>query len=427
MDQTLPLIGRDGEMERFVALLRRAAPGRPTVLILDGPPEIGCGRLLRELAVAGRRLGAAVATAPERIVVVRDREALRPGTADPHFPERLAASAPVLVVTARRPVLATTPAEVHRVVLTPLGRADVRRLIAARLGAAPTDRLLDLARVAAGRPGAILDLIAGLQEEGLLRVGEEARHPTDSGSARGPLDRDSVVTSRRPSADQSAARRPGEGGSAGGSAASRRGGGGGSVTVSVTGRLPERTRARLGHRLASLSPSARHLVQGATAVRSPVSPARLSEMLGGSVVALLPDVEEALDSGLLVPAGDALAFSHELVRGVVEASMPHAVVAALRHEQGPHRPRSRVTVAPHPRTSPRTADWSLLSERELEIAELVGLALTNQQIASRLGRSPHTVNYHLRQIFRKFGLASRVELVSLLRLREQPELRADAG
>ncbi|SNY40807.1 helix-turn-helix transcriptional regulator [Paractinoplanes atraurantiacus] len=365
MDQSLPLVGRDGERERFVALLHRAAPGRPTVLILDGPPEIGCGRLLRELAVAGRRLGAAVATSPERIVVVRDREALRPGTADPHFPERLAASAPVLVVTARQPVLARTPAEVHRVVLTPLGRADVRRLIAARLGGPPSDRLLDLARVAAGRPGAILDLIDGLQEERLME--------------------------------------------------------------SLPGRLPERTRARLAHRVANLSGSARHLVQAATAVRSPVSPARLSEMLGGSVVALLPDVEEALDSGLLVPAGDALAFSHELVRAVVEASMPHAVVAALRHEQGHHRPRARVAVAPHPRATPRTADWSLLSERELEIAELVGLALTNQQIASRLGRSPHTVNYHLRQIFRKFGLASRVELVSLLRLREHPEMRADAG
>ncbi|MEV4352591.1 helix-turn-helix transcriptional regulator [Actinoplanes sp. NPDC049596] len=369
----LPLIGRDGEIERFAALLRRAAPGRPTVLILDGPPDIGCGRLLHELAAAGRRLGAAVATAPDRIVVVRDRDALRPGTADPHFPERLAASAPVLVVTARQPVRATANAEVHRIVLAPLGRADVRRLLTARLGSPPSDGLLDLARVAAGRPGAILDLIAGLQEE----------------------------AGRRPARDLSLIRYGGDG-------------------------LPERTRARLAHRLASLSPTARHLVQAATALRSPIPPARLSALLGAGVVSLLPDIEEALDSGLLVPAGDALAFSHDLVRPVVEASMPHSVVAALRHEQGHHRSRPRVAgaaramhpaAAPHPRKSPPLADWSLLSERELEIAELVGLALTNRQIASRLGRSPHTVNYHLRQIFRKLGLASRVELASQLRLR----------
>ncbi|GIM89634.1 response regulator transcription factor [Paractinoplanes toevensis] len=54
----------------------------------------------------------------------------------------------------------------------------------------------------------------------------------------------------------------------------------------------------------------------------------------------------------------------------------------------------------------------------LEVAQLVGLALTNQQIAGRLGRSPHTVNFHLRQIFRKLGVASRVELVLLLGRRE---------
>ncbi|MFI5897097.1 helix-turn-helix transcriptional regulator [Actinoplanes sp. NPDC051513] len=72
------------------------------------------------------------------------------------------------------------------------------------------------------------------------------------------------------------------------------------------------------------------------------------------------------------------------------------------------------------RSSP--VDWGLLTDREREIAELAGQALTNRQIATRVGRSPHTVNYHLRQIFRKLGLASRVELAALLRdeARSQP-------
>src|SRR5687768_13958167 len=42
-----------------------------------------------------------------------------------------------------------------------------------------------------------------------------------------------------------------------------------------------------------------------------------------------------------------------------------------------------------------------LTDRERAVAGLAGQALTNQQIANRLGISPHTVNFHLRQIFRK--------------------------
>jgi DNA-binding CsgD family transcriptional regulator len=51
-----------------------------------------------------------------------------------------------------------------------------------------------------------------------------------------------------------------------------------------------------------------------------------------------------------------------------------------------------------------------LTERELEVAQLVGEALTNKQIAGRLAMSPHTVNFHLRQIYRKLGTSSRVRL-----------------
>ena len=49
-------------------------------------------------------------------------------------------------------------------------------------------------------------------------------------------------------------------------------------------------------------------------------------------------------------------------------------------------------------------------------AGLVGRALTNRQIPSRLGRSPHTVNYHLRLIYQKLAITSRVELAEPLDL-----------
>ncbi|MDF3302114.1 helix-turn-helix domain-containing protein [Streptomyces tropicalis] len=51
-----------------------------------------------------------------------------------------------------------------------------------------------------------------------------------------------------------------------------------------------------------------------------------------------------------------------------------------------------------------------LSDVERRVARLVGEGLTNQQVALRLRRSPHTVNYHLRNIFRKLDIGSRVEL-----------------
>jgi DNA-binding CsgD family transcriptional regulator len=59
--------------------------------------------------------------------------------------------------------------------------------------------------------------------------------------------------------------------------------------------------------------------------------------------------------------------------------------------------------------------WHNLTDQERSIARLVGLALTNRQIASRLFLSPHTVNYHLRRIFGKLGLTSRIQLAQLSR------------
>jgi DNA-binding CsgD family transcriptional regulator len=59
--------------------------------------------------------------------------------------------------------------------------------------------------------------------------------------------------------------------------------------------------------------------------------------------------------------------------------------------------------------------FAVLTPHEVVVATLVGQALTNQQIASRLNISTHTVNFHLRQIFRKLALPSRVHLAMLAR------------
>ncbi|MGN9842527.1 helix-turn-helix transcriptional regulator [Nonomuraea sp. H19] len=58
--------------------------------------------------------------------------------------------------------------------------------------------------------------------------------------------------------------------------------------------------------------------------------------------------------------------------------------------------------------------WHGFSETECLIALLVSQGLTNHQIAGRVSLSAHTVNYHLRKMFRKVSVNSRVELARLV-------------
>ncbi|WP_309114846.1 LuxR C-terminal-related transcriptional regulator [Saccharothrix sp.] len=67
-------------------------------------------------------------------------------------------------------------------------------------------------------------------------------------------------------------------------------------------------------------------------------------------------------------------------------------------------------------------EWGRLSSPERDIARLVGAGLTNRQVARQLFLSPHTVNYHLRGIFRKLGISSRVELARLAGEQEHAEV-----
>lgn len=67
----------------------------------------------------------------------------------------------------------------------------------------------------------------------------------------------------------------------------------------------------------------------------------------------------------------------------------------------------------HRRTKAGTPDAvgiRSLTERELEIARLVTDRRTNAEIAARLFLSQKTIEAHLRNSFRKLGVANRVEL-----------------
>jgi DNA-binding CsgD family transcriptional regulator len=54
-----------------------------------------------------------------------------------------------------------------------------------------------------------------------------------------------------------------------------------------------------------------------------------------------------------------------------------------------------------------------LTDSELGVARLVADGLTNREVAERLFVSPHTVNGHLRQVFAKLGVNSRMALTRL--------------
>ena len=58
--------------------------------------------------------------------------------------------------------------------------------------------------------------------------------------------------------------------------------------------------------------------------------------------------------------------------------------------------------------------WARLTASERSVAKHVARGLTNRETAAELFLSPHTVDYHLRHIFRKLGIDSRIQLARIV-------------
>ncbi|MFI8945601.1 helix-turn-helix transcriptional regulator [Streptomyces sp. NPDC053750] len=127
-------------------------------------------------------------------------------------------------------------------------------------------------------------------------------------------------------------------------------------------------------------------------------------------------LETAADSARAAMAGDRLELST-----VLPLTHPATAPASFPGGQSvPGVPNLRPTAREQTGTDAvaSTPDASALvarlTRRELEIARLVGRGMTNQGAAQQLGLSPHTVNFHLRNVFRKLSISTRVRLSTIM-------------
>jgi DNA-binding CsgD family transcriptional regulator len=67
-----------------------------------------------------------------------------------------------------------------------------------------------------------------------------------------------------------------------------------------------------------------------------------------------------------------------------------------------------------------------LTDRELQITQLIARGLSTVQLANRLHISRHTVGDHVKAIFAKTGVATRGELVAKLYVEQYSPLNPDA-
>jgi DNA-binding CsgD family transcriptional regulator len=176
--------------------------------------------------------------------------------------------------------------------------------------------------------------------------------------------------------------------------------------------LPRRVEEVIDSWLGRLGPAARNLVEVAACLDQPFTLDGLGWILGCPLGKLLAPLHELVTGGLLtIGYQGVLAFEHDLVRVSMLRRVPVAVRTVLTDSQrvtGP-KPAGDQPGDGDADPAPET-DWDCLSESERTVADLVVQGMTNREAAARLFLSPHTVSFHLRKVYRKLGVGSRVEL-----------------
>jgi len=157
------------------------------------------------------------------------------------------------------------------------------------------------------------------------------------------------------------------------------------------------------HGLGLLEKDAARLAHAAAQHDDPWARASAAEDLGvllarqGNEARAVPYLNEALDG-----------------YGLTEAAADMARIRRRLRRLGVRR-RHWASAAKRP-----SAGWESLTETERTASELVAQGLNNRQVADRMYVSAHTIAFHLRQVFRKLNIGSRVELARIV-LEQQSE------
>jgi DNA-binding NarL/FixJ family response regulator len=128
---------------------------------------------------------------------------------------------------------------------------------------------------------------------------------------------------------------------------------------------------------------------------------------------LVDAMAEVLDAQVLRCEGGRIEFRHRLVREAANSVIVHRAPVPVAIGAPPTPQERGPAPSPDPRPTSREPrpPAAKFTDVEQAIILLVTEGLTNRQIASRIHLSPHTVNFHLRKVFRKLEVRSRAELV----------------
>ncbi len=118
--------------------------------------------------------------------------------------------------------------------------------------------------------------------------------------------------------------------------------------------------------------------------------------------------------------GEWLRRQHRRREARDELRMAHAMFEAMNMEAFAGRARAELRATGERARPRRPGAPETLTPQEAQIARMVAGHLTNREIAARLFISASTVEYHLRKIFRKLGVTSRVQLARTFHDPEQP-------